>query len=93
MANSGNAGGGIYNDLATLTVSNSTLSGNSAASPAAASTTWRGTLTITNSTFSGNSAAPGGGISTNGTLTDHRQHFERQLGQQRGGGIYNETRR
>ena len=68
-------GGGIYNSSGgTLTVTNSTLSGNYSAtgdyvggggiynSPG-------GTLTVTNSTLSGNSARWGGGICNGGTLT------------------------
>ena len=45
-------------------MSNSTFSGNSATTAAAASTT-SGTLTVSNSTFSGNSASNGGGIDNN----------------------------
>ena len=46
----------------TLTVTNSTLTGNSAAtSSAAAASRTRGTLTVTNSTIAGNSASGGGG--------------------------------
>jgi hypothetical protein len=64
-------GGGIYNDHATLTVTNSTLSGNSApASDGGGIYNDNGTITITNSTLSGNSGpASGGGIYNLGTLT------------------------
>ena len=54
-------GGGIYCYRGTLTVTNSTLLGNSAGSGGGISSD-SGTLTVTNSTFSGNSASSGGGI-------------------------------
>ena len=74
-------GGGIFNDAylgsATLTVSNCTISGNSAVPGTGGGiTNYGGTLTITNSTLSGNSAQDGGGInnyfnqSTNATVTN-----------------------
>ena len=59
------AGGGIYNDGGTLTVTNSTLSGNSATSFGGGGIyDLGGTLTVTNTTFSHNSAtgSTGGGI-------------------------------
>ena len=57
-----NAGGGIYNS-GTLTVANSTLSGNSAAAAGGGIYNYAGsTLMVTNSTLSGNSAPGGGGI-------------------------------
>src|SRR5262249_51200604 len=55
-----NSGGGIYNSGGTLTVSNSTLSGNSAAVGGGGISNF-GTLTLSNSTLSGNSAANSGG--------------------------------
>jgi hypothetical protein len=62
-------GGGIYNDHATLTVSNCAISGNSAGSAGGGIVSDGGNhgsaiLTINNCTISGNSAgaAPGGGI-------------------------------
>ncbi len=60
-------GGGISNS-GTLTVSNSTFSGNSAASIGGGISN-DGTLTVSNSTLSGNSATVGGGILNVGTLT------------------------
>jgi hypothetical protein len=63
----GGAGGGISNG-GTLTVTNSTLSGNGGSAGGGISN--GGTLTITNSTFSGNTVSvKGGGISNSGTLT------------------------
>src|SRR5256714_539050 len=96
------AGGGIYNDKATLTVTNSILSGNSAG--------YRGggilnlgefgsaTLTISNSTLSGNwssgVAGYGGGIFNAGglgsaTLTISASTLSGNSSLQEGGGIYN----
>ncbi len=61
-------GGGIDNS-GTLTLTNSTLSGNSAPGDFGGGIDNSGTLTLTNSTLSGNSATVGGGISNSGTLT------------------------
>ncbi|MCO5206950.1 MAG: hypothetical protein M9928_18215, partial [Anaerolineae bacterium] len=58
---SGDLGGGIYNEGGTLTVSNSTLSGNSAENGGGIYS-FEGAVTVTNSTFSGNSANYGSGI-------------------------------
>ena len=55
------SGGGIYND-GTLTVTNSTSSGNHAPDGGVIYNSGSGMLTVTNSTFSGNSVASGGGI-------------------------------
>jgi hypothetical protein len=63
-------GGGIFNNGGTLTVSNSTLSGNSANAQGGGIFNKVGTLTVRNSTLSSNSAYEGGGISNDrGTLT------------------------
>ena len=60
-----NSGGGIYNS-GTLTLTNSTVSGNSATSGGGAIfNNNAGTLTLTNSTVSGNTAFYGGGIYNN----------------------------
>ena len=59
--------GAIIND-GTLTVSNSTFSGNSASFYGGAIGNV-GTLTVSNSTFSGNSATAGGGMYNNGGTT------------------------
>ena len=61
-------GGGIYNDHATLTLSNCTISGNSADQGNGGGIYNDGsgaTLTISNCTISGNSAWPGGGLFNN----------------------------
>ncbi len=70
----GASGGGIYNNGGTLTVTNSTLSGNSApyvGTSGGGIINNGGTLTVSNSTLSGNSANyAGGGIENiRGTLT------------------------
>ena len=93
----GASGGGIYNN-GTLTVANSTLSGNSAPSVSNSGggiLNNNGTLTVTNSTLSGNSANyAGGGILnmggmvtvTNSTLSGNSVT---DLDYGRGGGIAN----
>jgi hypothetical protein len=60
------AGGGIEN-AGTLTITNSTLSGNEAGFAGGIDNS--GTLTITDSTFLGNGAEEAGGIRNRGTLT------------------------
>ena len=67
--NTAGGGGGIWNQGNNLTVSNSTLSGNSATSGGGALRNFGGTITITNSTLSGNSGSSGGGIFNNSTST------------------------
>jgi hypothetical protein len=69
----GSNGGGIYNEGATLTVGNCTLSGNSTNNSAGGGGLFNnvGTLTVSNSAISGNSAGFGGGgiNSFRGTVT------------------------
>jgi hypothetical protein len=60
-------GGGTYNN-GTLTITNSTFSGNSAQSVGGAMFNDKGTMQITNSTMSNNSAFSGGGILNLGPL-------------------------
>ena len=81
----GGVGGGIYN-LGTLTVMNSTISGNSSGGIASS-----GTLTVMNSTVNGNgSSNRGAGISSIGTLTVTNSTISGNAGtgtNQNGGGI------
>jgi hypothetical protein len=92
-------GGGIYNDVgATLTVTGSTLSGNSAASDGGGIFN-AGTLTVTASTLSGNTAGDGGGIynavvgfNASATLSISDSTLSRNSAQIEGGGIYNQSR-
>lgn len=64
------SGGGVFNHCGALTLSSSTLTGNSAGSGGGVSNV-DGVLTVTNSTISGNAAGYGGGGVENyfGTLT------------------------
>lgn len=56
-------GGGIYNETGTVTISNSTISGNTAGLLGGGILNYRGTLTVSKSTISGNAAGlDGGGI-------------------------------
>ena len=62
--------GSVYSTAGTLTITDSTISGNSADSVGGGIYSHDGTSTITNSTISGNSAGSGGGIySYSSTLT------------------------
>ena len=86
----GDGGGGIYNDPGgTLTITNSTLSGNAAPTGNAGGGILNsGTLTIVNSTLVGNLVVPhgsGGGIFNIGTLTITNSTFSGNTG----GGIAN----
>ena len=81
------AGGGIYNKTGTVTISNSTFSGNNAAIFGGGLCNEGGTVTITNSTFSGNNAIQGGGVfNDSGTLTVTNSIFSLNTGDD-GGGI------
>lgn len=68
--NTSGTGGGIYNTGGTLTLTNSTVSGNTAQSGSGGGIySSSGTLNLTNSTVSGNTAgSDGGGIFKSGTL-------------------------
>ena len=80
-------GGGIYNDGSTLTVSNCTLSGNSATNGGGINNS--GTLAVANSTLSSNSAVDGAGIFNDGTLTVATSTLSGNSATN-GGGIFNE---
>jgi hypothetical protein len=89
-------GGGIYNDHADLTVSNCTISGNSADQGVGGGIfNDQGTLTVSSSTLSGNSSWYGGGISNNwfgggsATVTIANSTLSGNSASY-GGGIYNE---
>ena len=91
IANGNSAfGGGIFNQ-ATLTVTNSTFSGNSAAIYGGGIYNVNGTVTIVNSTFSNNSAGSfGGGIFINsGTVKVNNSTFSANSAGTLGGGISN----
>jgi len=67
--NTSGIGGGIRIFGGTLTVTDSTISGNSATGDGGGILNHPGTLTVTNSTVSGNSADEGGGLRTTGAAT------------------------
>jgi hypothetical protein len=80
-------GGGVYSFLGTLTITNTTLSGNSA-NFGGGIRDFGGTVTVTGSTLSGNSANLGGGIASDGTLTVSNSTLSGNSAIS-GGGIYN----
>jgi hypothetical protein len=91
-------GGGIYNDHATLTLNNCTVSGNTAV-PGSGGGIYNdadagsATLTITNCTISGNSAWPGGGIYNHRgtvTITNSTLSGNSDNGYNAGGAIFNQ---
>ena len=91
IANGNSASGaGIFNH-ATLTVTNSTFSGNSAAIYGGGIYNVNGTVTVVNSTFSNNSAGSfGGGIFINsGTVKVNNSTFSANSAGTLGGGISN----
>jgi hypothetical protein len=95
-----NFGGAIYNDHATLTVTNCTLSSNSAADGGGiyndGASSGSAMLTVTNCTLSDNSANNGGGIFSDGsssgsaTLTVTNCTLSGNSANMAGGGIYND---
>ncbi|HEX7395644.1 MAG TPA: CSLREA domain-containing protein, partial [Anaerolineaceae bacterium] len=96
----GDDGGGIFNNAGTLTITNSTFSGNSTiyegggfGGAGGGVYTYGGPVTITNSTFSGNSASSqGGGIYIEaGTLTVTQSTFTQNNAGDSGGGILNQN--
>jgi len=88
IANGNGVAGGIFN-YGTLSVTNSTFSGNSSSAGAGGGIENQGTLTVTSSTFSNNSALYGGGILINvGTATVLNSTFSNNSAYE-GGGIDN----
>jgi CSLREA domain-containing protein len=86
--NSAGSGGGIGN-FGIATITNSTISGNSARGSGGG--IWNfDTVTITNSTISGNSAGFGGGIRNFGIATITNSTISGNSAGSFGGGIYNE---
>jgi CSLREA domain-containing protein len=86
---SGSTGGGITN-AGDLTVTLSTITGNSSPNGGGIFNANIGTLTVTLSTISGNAASnTGGGISNDGTLTVDRSTIRGNTAQFSGGGISN----
>lgn len=81
-------GGAVYN-VGTLTVTNCTLSGNSATGGGALANFDNGKLTVMNSTLSGNSAGYGGAIDNEGTFTLNNSTISSNSTTGAGGGIYN----
>lgn len=73
------ADGGAFYNLGTLTVSGSTLSGNSAGGYGGAINN-KGTLTVSGSSLSDNSAGSGGGINNEGMLTVSNSTLLRNAG-------------
>jgi len=82
-------GGAVYN-RGTITITNSTISGNKAVTGGGLLNATGGVLTIENSTVSKNTAkAGGGGVSTSGSLTLENSTISGNKGGDVGGGIYN----
>jgi len=88
-SSSDSGGGGIAN-IGTATITNSTISGNSAGDPGGGIANG-GTFTIDNSTISGNStSSSGGGIANGGTLTITNSTISgNSASGSFGGGVYN----
>ncbi|RMF54433.1 MAG: hypothetical protein D6746_14330, partial [Bacteroidetes bacterium] len=83
------SGGAIFNNFGgTVTISNSTLSGNSATDYGGAIYN-AGMVTINNSTLSGNSAGFGGAIYNFGTVTISNSTLSGNSATTQGGAIYN----
>jgi predicted outer membrane repeat protein len=83
------SGGGICIPYANLTLTNSTLSGNTSADNGGGIYSSNGNITLTNSTLSGNSAGKGGGIySSNGNITLTNSTLSGNTSGNNGGGIY-----
>lgn len=87
----GSMGGGIFNPGGTLTVTNSTFTGNKAGYGGAIASS--GPTTIANSTFYNNQATVNGGGAYNsaGPLTILNSTFSGNTAASSGGGLYNDT--
>src|SRR5262249_53344051 len=84
------SGGGLANVLGTLTVTDCTVSGNSAGDNGGGLYNLNGTLTLTNCTVSGNSAGyDGGGLWNNGTATLTDCTVSGNSAGNDGGGLFN----
>jgi len=82
-------GGGIFN-IGTITLTNSTVSGNTANNNGGGIfNNFGGTVTLTNSTVSGNTANYGGGIINDGTMTLTNSTVSGNTATFDGGGILN----
>ncbi|MDB9493351.1 right-handed parallel beta-helix repeat-containing protein [Spirulina major CS-329] len=82
-------GGGIYVDNGSVTLTNSTVSGNSANSWGGGIFMDNGSVTLTNSTVSGNSAEYGGGIYVDfGSVTLTNSTVSGNFADEDGGGIF-----
>ena len=87
----GSDGGGILNNGGTLTITSSTVSGNSAGNDGGGISNEGGTLTITSSTISGNTAPQGGAIfNDEGTLTITSSTISGNSARA-GGGVFSDT--
>jgi CSLREA domain-containing protein len=85
-------GAAVFNDGAIVTVTDSTISGNTAGVGGGGGIYNNGTMTITNSTITANSASgPGGGIFNNGPLTIADSTISGNTAGDAGGGIYNNS--
>jgi CSLREA domain-containing protein len=86
-----NGNGGAFNNAGTLSIANSTLSGNIANNGGGIFN--NGALTVSNSTLSGNSATSGsgGGITNSGTLTVNNSTLSGNSATATGGGINNSS--
>jgi CSLREA domain-containing protein len=89
----GDSGGGLFNNLGTVTITNSTFTNNTAEGDAGGLFNNLGTVTITNSTFSDNTADfDGGGLYNNvGTVMITNSTFSNNTADFSGGGLFNNS--
>lgn len=82
-------GGGLSNGGGTVTITNSTFSGNSGGCCGGGLANSQGTMTISNSTFSGNSAQVGGSIyNVDGTMTISNSTISGNTAVSEAGGLF-----